>query len=146
MRKGKELKPHYQRTMGFKAYEVYQWLNKDGRLVPVALFFLTVAALDVMSKSCFAAGWGLNDDGTLEEADFSGGGKAFVSNLKMGMTLIQVLGSLAAGAGIVFRYLRYQNEESPERAQQFAVRGFMALFVINIVMTIIRFSTSAFNQ
>lgn len=139
------LKPAHQNTLGYKLYEGFNWLNKDNRLKPVAMFMLSFIIMDMLKNTGFAA-LGLDDSGGLNETDFDDDGSAFVTNIKKAITLVQVLGSIIAGCGIVFTFLQYRNEDQPKRAQELAVRGFVALFVINIVVSIINFGFGAFEQ
>lgn len=142
---GETLKPAYQQTLSYKLYEGFLWLNKDNRLKPVATFVFMLFVMEVLKGTGLAA-FGLSDDGSLDETKFDDDGTAFVSNIRKAVTLVQVLGSIVAGAGIVFTFLQYRNEEQPQRAQALAVRGFVALFVINIVVSIINFGFGAFDQ
>lgn len=141
---GVMLKPAYQNTLGYKLYEGFKWLNKDDRLKPVAMLMLSFIVMDMLKGTGFAA-LGLDDSGTLSETDFDDDGSALVSNIKKGITLVQVIGSIIAGCGIVFTFLQYRNEDQPKRAQELAVRGFVALFMINIVVSIINFGFGAFE-
>ena len=145
MKYGKMLKPAFQQTVSFKLFEAFNKLNKDNRLQPVAVFVLMFLAMDLMRSSGFAA-IGIDSSGNITEATFDDDAEPFMANIRKAITLVQVLGSIIAGAGIVFTFLQYRNEEQPQRAQQLAVRGFVALFVINIVVTIINFGFGAFDS
>lgn len=145
MKYGKMLKPAFQQTVSFKLFEAFNKLNKDNRLQPVAVFVLMFLAMDLMKSAGFAA-VGIDSSGNITEATFDDDAEPFMVNIRKAITLVQVLGSIIAGAGIVFTFLQYRNEEQPQRAQQLAVRGFVALFVINIVVTIINFGFGAFGS
>ena len=144
MKYGKMLKPAFQQTVSFKLFEAFNKLNKDNRLQPVAVFVLMFLAMDLMRSSGFAVG--IDSSGNITEATFDDDAEPFMANIRKAITLVQVLGSIIAGAGIVFTFLQYRNEEQPQRAQQLAVRGFVALFVINIVVTILNFGFGAFDS
>ena len=146
---GEMLKPRFQQTVSFRVYEAFKSLNKDNRLQPVAVFMLMFMAMEMLKGVGFAASGIQGIDftsGSIKEADLDGDTSTLMTNIRRGISLVQVIGSVIAGAGIVFTFLQYRNEEQPQRAQQLAVRGFVSLFIINIVITIINFSLGAFES
>lgn len=143
---GEMLRPAWQHGLSYELYSLYIRLDKDGRLQPVLCFLFTFAALELLKGTAGAAGWGLGDDGSLDEATLDDDGSAFVKNLRRGITLIQVLGTVAACVWIAANMLRYMREEQPQRAQELLIKSAVGLASINGMLFFVNFMMGAMTD
>lgn len=141
------LKHPYQQTIGYRIYEGYMRFT-GGNWIG-AFLFMTVAASLIAGPAFAAPGqdqsMGMDMDGNLEVTDFTEGStKEFAQNLGLSFTAVRVVGTVIIAGGLVMTAIRYRSEDQAQRAQELLIRGALALFIVNILPTIIRFVTGAF--
>lgn len=136
-------------TAGYRIYEGYNKIFGD--MGPVSLFMMmaaVLAAADLLSGTAFAAtggGLGMDMQGNIEATDFTQAStKEFAQNLGLSFTAVRVVGTVIIAAGLVATAIRYRSEDQAQRAQELLIRGGLALLIVNILPTIIRFVAGAF--
>ena len=140
------LKHPYQETLGYRIYDGYMKFT-GGNFI--AAFLLMAVALSLIADpACAATGnqsMGMDMDGRLVPTDFTQAStKEFAQNLGLSFTAVRVVGTVIIAGGLVMTAIRYRSEDQAQRAQELLIRGALALFIVNILPTIIRFVTGAF--
>ena len=141
------LRHPYQETPGYKIYEGYMKFT-GGNFI--GAFLLVAVALSLIADpACAAPGqnqnMGMDMSGNLEPTDFTQAStKEFAQNLGLSFTAVRVVGTVIIAGGLVMTAIRYRSEDQAQRAQELLIRGALALFIVNILPTIIRFVTGAF--
>ena len=141
------LKHPYQETLGYRIYDGY--MKFTGGNFIAAFLLMTVAVSLIADPACAAPGQnqsvGMDMDGKLEPTDFTQAStKEFAQNLGLSFTAVRVIGTVIIAGGLVMTAIRYRSEDQAQRAQELLIRGALALFIVNILPTIIRFVTGAF--
>ena len=141
------LKHPYQETLGYRIYHGY--MKFTGGNFIAAFLLMTVAVSLIADPACAAPGQnqsvGMDMDGKLEPTDFTQAStKEFAQNLGLSFTAVRVVGTVIIAGGLVMTAIRYRSEDQAQRAQELLIRGALALFIVNILPTIIRFVTGAF--
>lgn len=141
------LKHPYQETLGYRIYDGY--MKFTGGNFIAAFLLMTVAVSLIADPACAAPAQnqslGMDMDGRLEPTDFTQAStKEFAQNLGLSFTAVRVVGTVIIAGGLVATAIRYRSEDQAQRAQELLIRGALALFIVNILPTIIRFVTGAF--